>query len=665
MIEFGHFALCFSWLLTCGGLVLGCYAGLRKSRKLFLVLKNLCIACGLLSVLSLVGLAVAFLSDDYTNQYVWQHSNASMSDLYKFTAIWGGMDGSMLLWATILSCNVALVALFKKHNHVLMTWVLTTLLSTQFFFHTIVIWLTNPFRHIRVDFIPPDGNGLNPLLQNPYMAIHPPTLYLGFTTLAVPYAFCMGALLSGQLSSEWIRYTRRWTLVAWGFLTAGIVLGGHWAYLELGWGGFWAWDPVENSSFFPWLTATAFLHSVMIQERKGMLKIWNVWLVVLTFALTVFGTFLTRSGVVQSVHAFAEQDIGWVFLTYLAVVLLTALFLTWYRRSALAAERTIESIFSREAAFLLNNLVLLAICFATVWGVLFPVLSEWVTGEKQAVGIPFFNTVNIPLFLILLALMGIGPMIAWRQASWQNMRNVFLAPFLFAFFCARALTFAGVESFKATLAYSLSWFAALTVIFEVYRAYRRQKVGDDGNTSAPARAAYLLRRHRTRYAGYIIHIGIAVMAISITASMTHKVEREFAIAVGQEYTIGPFALQLKELKEESNKNYAALVAVVDVLWRKDRSTATQLYPEVRQYARNGESTTEVALYMTLLRDLYVVLAGTGENGQKAAFKVFINPLQVWLWIGTLITLVGTLLALLPEPYKQLSAKDFRRTTESQ
>ena len=313
----------------------------------------------------------------------------------------------------------------KKYPVALSPWALVVLNAATLFFLTIVVFYTNPFRYLGQPFIPPDGNGLNPLLQNIYMQIHPPSLYVGFTLFTVPYAFCLAALISGHLTNEWIRLTRHWTLIGWAFLTAGIMLGGHWAYIELGWGGFWAWDPVENASFMPWLTATAFLHSVMVQERKNMLKIWNVWLIVLTYALTILGTFLTRSGVVQSVHAFAETDVGEVFLQYLGAIVLVAIVLTVYRKKELKSERTIESFFSRESAFLLNNLVFLSICFATLWGVLFPILSEAVTGTKQTVSIPFFNKVNVPLFLALIFLMGVGPMIAWRKATLGNLKRAF------------------------------------------------------------------------------------------------------------------------------------------------------------------------------------------------------------------------------------------------
>ncbi|MCB0340022.1 MAG: cytochrome c biogenesis protein CcsA, partial [Bdellovibrionales bacterium] len=372
MTEFGHFTLLCAWVLSLLGVGFGLYAGRSQSYRWLVVTRNASILVGVSTFFSLLSLGVAFYQSDFTNQYVWQYSNIAMEPIYRITAIWGGMDGSMLLWVGILTLAISVLALHTfEYPRRLIPWVLAIANTSSLFFLTIVVFYTNPFRHLVSTVLPPDGNGLNPLLQNPYMAIHPPMLYAGFTLLAIPYAFCMGALLSGSLSNEWIRLTRRWTLIGWGFLTVGIMLGGHWAYVELGWGGFWAWDPVENASFLPWLTATAFLHSVMIQERKDMLKFWNVWLVTLTYGLTVFGTFITRSGIVQSVHAFASTDIGEVFLQYLSFIFLLALVLVLYRRKELRPARHIESLFSREAAFLLNNLVLLSIMFATLWGVLF------------------------------------------------------------------------------------------------------------------------------------------------------------------------------------------------------------------------------------------------------------------------------------------------------
>ena len=655
-LDFGNFALFFALLSAVSGFCIG-LLGSRNKKDAYTVASVRCLRLtSFFAMLSLFILGVAFVSDTYTNQYVWQHSNRDMDSLYKLTAIWGGMDGSMLLWASILTVAGALaVVKFQALPRALMRWVVPVLHSSNIFFLTIVFFLTNPFRYINAPFIPADGNGLNPLLQNPYMAIHPPTLYLGFTTFSVPFAFCLGALLSGQLSSEWIRLTRRWTLVAWGFLTAGIVLGGHWAYLELGWGGFWAWDPVENSSFLPWLTGTAFLHSVMVQERKDMLKVWNVWLIILTYSLTVFGTFLTRSGVVESVHAFASTDIGPVFLGYLAVIFLVSLACTFYRRKDLRSERTIESLFSREAAFLLNNLVLLSICFATLWGVLFPVLSEWVTGSKQAVGIPFFNTVNVPLFLILIFLMGIGPLIAWKKASVSSLYRTFFMPFLLSLCIGVLLVFAGVVSFYPVLAYCLSFFAIATVMGELYRGYKARR--RSGERSAAEALGGLVKRHRSRYGGYLIHIGIAVMAISITASMAHKVEKEFSLSVGETFEQGRFSFTLQGFGTVPARNYDALQANMELKTRNDGSFIALMKPEMRIYRQKQENTTEVALRMGLLEDVYLVLAGTDATGSRATFKLFINPLQVWLWIGTLIVLLGTAIVVLPGRVGALIRKD--------
>jgi cytochrome c-type biogenesis protein CcmF len=451
------------------------------------------------------------------------------------------------------------------------------------------------------------------------------------------------------MSNDWIRLTRRWTLIGWTFLTAGIVLGGHWAYLELGWGGFWAWDPVENSSFLPWLTATAFLHSVMVQERKGMLKTWNVFLCVLTYALTVFGTFLTRSGIVQSVHAFASTDIGWVFLTYLAAIVVLAIALVIYRRAELRPERSIESLFSRETVFLLNNLVLLSICFAVLWGVMFPVFSEAFTGQKQTVGIPFFNAVNVPLFLALVFLMGIGPTIAWRKSSLKQMVSSFAVPLAGALVVAIALVSAGITEFYPVLAYAISFFVVMTILAEIGRGLRSQSVAVlDGASSYSARGlARLFRRHRIKYGAHIIHFGVVMMTVAITASMAHKTEREFTLAPGERFNVGRFSLELIEFHEEEHANYSAVQARVNARSLKDDSVIGILSPELRFYPKNKETTTEVALRMGQREDLYLILAGVDETGTKASMKVFVNPLQVWLWYGAIIMVIGGVIVAVP------------------
>jgi cytochrome c-type biogenesis protein CcmF len=646
MNELGHFAMWVAWGLSLAGMCTGFYAGRKRSAQWFETTVRATILVAVASGIAFFTLGYLFLADDYTNQYVWQFSNRTMPEIYKFTAIWGGMDGSMLLWCFFLAVCGAAVAL-KSHSgpRVLMPWVLGVCNSSSLFFLSITAWVTNPFRHIRAPFIPPDGNGLNPLLQDPFMAIHPPMLYAGFTGFSVPFAFCIGALLSGYLSNEWLRLTRRWTLVAWGFLTIGIVLGGHWAYAVLGWGGFWAWDPVENASFLPWLTGSAYLHSVMVQERKDMLKGWNVWLIISTYMLTVFGTFLTRSGVVQSVHAFASTDVGWVFLVYLGIIFVVAVGLTVLRKQELSSERKIESYLSREAAFLLNNLVFLAICFATLWGVMFPVLSEAITGQKQTVGIPFFNAINVPLFLFLIFLMGVGPLIAWRKASFASIGRTFILPSITAAALGCLLLWAGVEGFYPILSYSLCWFVFMTIMGEFHRGVRAQRLAGGGAGAVVGGVSTLFRRHRDRYAGYLVHLGVLVMTIGITASMAHKVERDFSLTTGESYDVGRFKLTLTSLDSEPLPNYDRFYAAVAVQDKATGKFIAEMHPELRHYRRNNETTSEIDLRTSAREDVYLVLVGT--EGNRASLKLFINPLQVWLWIGSLIMVLGTIVIILP------------------
>ncbi len=650
MVEFGQFSLCLAWLLALSAVVGGAVVGSRSASSAASVEALRRVTIGVMGTLgiALVALGYLFVTNDYSVQYVWQYSNRDMPWIYKITAIWGGMDGSMLLWCFFIALFGGLVAGSSLgYPRALTPWLFCFLNSSTLFFTTITLFLTNPFRYLKSPVAMPDGNGLNPLLQNEYMAIHPPTLYLGFTGLAVPYAFCMAALASGHMSNDWIRLTRRWTLIGWTFLTAGIVLGGHWAYLELGWGGFWAWDPVENASFLPWLTATAFLHSVMVQERKGMLKIWNVFLIVLTYALTVFGTFLTRSGIVQSVHAFASTDIGWTFLAYLTLIALVALGLVVYRSKQLRPERTIESLFSREAVFLLNNLVLLSICFAVLWGVMFPVFSEAVTGEKQTVGIPFFNAVNVPLFIALIFLMGVGPSIAWKRSSLKQLVRVFAVPFIGAFLVAAALVWAGIVEFYPVLAYAVSFFGIMTILGEVQRGLSAQKSVSHASTWSPSNVATLWRRQRIKYGAHIIHFGVLMMTVAITASMAHKIEREFTLAPGERYVVGRFSLELNDFREVNERNYQAIQSRVTLRSRTSEEPLTVLTPELRFYRKNKETTTEVALHMGQREDVYLVLAGTDETMGKASMKLFINPLQVWLWYGALIMIFGGIVVAIP------------------
>ncbi|MCB0317299.1 MAG: heme lyase CcmF/NrfE family subunit [Bdellovibrionales bacterium] len=645
MGELGNLALCLAWFSSLCGILFGIFSGLRSNEKANSFACNSVILTSVFSLAAITTLAVQFLTNDYSSQYVWRYSNVDMQWIYKISAIWGGMDGSMLLWACILSFSSALVAIRIRRVPIKMQpWLLAILSSSSQFFLLVTTFLTNPFRYLQSPYIPIDGNGLNPLLQNTLMAIHPPMLYLGFTTLAIPFAFCMSALIAKDFSGPWIMLTRRWLLIAWAFLTTGIVLGGMWAYVELGWGGFWAWDPVENASFLPWLTATAFLHSVMVQERKGMLKTWNVYLVSLTYGLTVFGTFLTRSGIVQSVHAFASTDIGWVFLVYLSLILILTVYLTWIRKEELKPENIIESIFSREAAFLVNNLILLSICFATLWGVMFPVLSEAITGSKQAVAIPYFNAVNVPLFLLLLFVMSFGPLIAWRKANLKSLKKTFLLPVIASLIMGLILIWAGVESFFATLSYSLCFLVSLCILGEVHRSSKVQ----DSDLAYPLKVTRALKRQRTKFGGHLVHLGVVIAVIGITASMAHKIEEEFSLAEGQSYEVGRYKLSLESINTTRRANHDALIVDLEAFDKNTNKHIAHLRPELRRYTRNQESTTEVALHTSLKDDLYLVIAGLDDTGTRAALKVFVNPLQIWLWIGVLIIIVGTFIVLLPK-----------------
>jgi cytochrome c-type biogenesis protein CcmF len=631
MIDLGHFALIGSWLLAIYGTVVGVLGGLKADERFYRSARNATLLCSFFGVLSLVALIGAFLTHNYRYAYVWRTSNNDMDPIYLISAVWGGMDGSMLLWGVLNSIYCALaIVLVKDASPRFRHWLIPPLASTSAFFLTVVVLLTNPFRLVPDGVVLKDGNGLNPLLQNPSMMIHPPTLYLGFTGFVVPFGFAIAGLISGE--TRWSSYIRRWTLIAWAFLSTGIILGGNWAYIELGWGGFWAWDPVENASFLPWLTATAFLHSVMVEERRGMLKRWNLTLAILSYLLAVFGTFLTRSGIVQSVHAFAETDFGWVFLVYLGLVAALSIALIVYRSPELRSKNSIRSYLSREAIFLFNNLILLGICFSTFWGVMFPVLSEAFVGEKSVVGPPFYNGVNGPLFLMLLFFMGLGPLVSWKQMELKRLFQIIRIPLGVAAFVAVVSLILEPGEYQAALAFSLCSLIAVSVLNEIRRAMKS--------------GAGVVRSKSRRVGGLVVHLGVAVMGVGIAASSLFKLERDFVVNPGQQVEIGRYALRLVELREQPGKNYSAIVSQVDVSDRSSGEFISSMFPERRFYPRSQEATTEVEIRTTMREDLYVALAGLGEKGE-AVFKVFVNPLQFWVWVGALVMLVGTVSVIMP------------------
>jgi len=606
--------------------------------------------CGLIFVATF-SLEYLFFSDNFSVAYVVAHSNRNLSAFYKVAALWAGQEGSLLFWSFLLAVYVfsALIA-YRNKNGELMPYVGVVLAGVQIFFLTLNNFVASPFKALAVpgvngamDLVARgDGNGLNPLLQYPEMVIHPPNLYSGYTGFTIPFAFALGALLARYPGEKWIHLTRKWTMIAWGFQTAGILLGAHWAYAVLGWGGYWAWDPVENASLLPWLTGTAFLHSVMMQEKRGMMKVWNVWLVFSTFLLCILGTFLTRSGVVSSVHAFASSNIGSWFVGFMTAILLVCLTAYFKNRDYLKSENQLDSIVSRESSFLFNNLILLVSCVAVLSGTLFPVFSEWFTGDRISVGTPFFNKVNIPIGLLLLFLTGVGPLLAWRKTSLDSLKRNFGWPLLTGLIAGAIAFPLGVREFYTLICLILCVFVTSTITMEFYRGARviRARSG----ASFLASAVDLTMRNTRRYGGYIVHMGMVLIFIGIAGTAFNKdIQKEMQI--GSSMQIGPYSLLLQNIDNKQEKNYTAERMVIEVT--RDNKPVMMLYPERRIFPANQASGTMVAIYSTLKQDLYVVYAGQSPDTQAPVIHVYLNPLVKCIWFGGVVVVLGTLVALLP------------------
>jgi cytochrome c-type biogenesis protein CcmF len=492
-------------------------------------------------------------------------------------------------------------------------------------------------------FHPPDGAGLNPLLQDTLMVIHPPMLYTGMVGFAVPYAFAIAALMTRQLGDTWIRTSRRWTMVAWGFLGIGILLGGNWAYHELGWGGYWAWDPVENASLMPWLIGTAYLHSVMVQEKKGMLKVWNVVLVVAAYTMSIFGTMITRSGLIDSVHAFAKSDIGGYFMAFIVITVSGAAYLILDRLPYLRPENQMGAVVSRESSFLFNNLVLLVSCFAVLWGTMFPVLSDWYNGNKITVGAPFFNRVNVPIAIFLLFLTGVGPLLAWRKASTNSLKRNFMLPAGIALAAGVPLYFMGVNHFYAWLSIVMSIFVGITIIREFYKGAQARAYGT-GERFHEA-IVNLTMRNTRRYGGYIIHFGFVLLFIGWSGQAFSEKIRLPGSKIGDHFQVHHYDLRVEDMGVRNGPNFAAQFATVS-LYEYGKKIAI-MSPEWRKYGgRDQQGTTEVAILSTLKTDIYLVFQGS-TDGVSGDFTIYYNPLVMWVWIGGTILGVGTVIALLP------------------
>jgi len=670
MPEFGSFCLLLALTLTVYTFVVGglsLWGGTARGQRVTHVpearwsrLGETARRAGIGSFVSLCCAAFALVwaafTNDYSVSYILHHTNRDLNPAYKFAALWSGQEGSLLLWAFMLSGYGFVLRVRHRVDVRLSAYASTILAAIQVFFLLLLTVAAPPFS-IQPGPVAADGFGLNPLLQYPEMILHPPMLYLGYVGFAVPFAFALGALMMRYPGEKWIHITRRWTMVTWLFLTCGICLGAHWAYSVLGWGGYWGWDPVENASLMPWLTGTAFLHSVMMQEKRGMMKNWNVWLIFSTFMLTILGTLLTRSGVISSVHAFAQSDIGDWFYVFILLVFAVCLFTFFRQKDHLKSENKLESLVSRESSFLFNNMVLLAACFTVLWGTLFPLLSEYVQGSKVTVGAPFYNRVNIPIGLFLLFLTGIGPLLAWRSTSLRSIRRNFILPGVAMAAAAAGLLIAGVrpwvgpagdagDDLHATIFSFVTFVLAAGVITAIAAEFLRgaRVVSAQTGKQLLGATVLLVRRNTRRYGGYIIHFGIVVLFIGIAGGAFNQA-REQEMSYGDQISVGPYTMVCRSITQDSNANYDTDYALLDVY--RGGKFVTQLAPEKRFYLASQTSATMVALHSTPEADLYVIFEGKNPDTGRPIIKAFLNPLIAWIWIGVGIVVAGTFVALAP------------------
>ncbi|WML45266.1 heme lyase CcmF/NrfE family subunit [Neobacillus sp. PS3-40] len=612
---------------------------------------------GIISVFICAGLAMLALfyllgSSNFNYEYVVDYTSSELPIVYKLTALWAGNAGSLLLWTFFLTLYMIMITFSRKmKGNPMVPYIMSILLANTVFFFLILGFVAKPFA--LMDIVPAEGKGLNPMLQNPGMIIHPVTLYLGYVGLAVPFAFSIAALIMKNVDDFWIKMTRRWTIIAWLFLSLGNIFGGQWAYVELGWGGYWAWDPVENASFMPWLTATAFLHSVMIQERKNMLKVWNISLIIISYALTLFGTFLVRSGVLTSVHAFSNSNLGLYFLVFMGVAVIGSLYVLMSRYNLLKRSAgEFNSFISKESSFLVNNLLLLGAAFAVFWGTIFPLVSEAVRGTKVTVGIPFFNTVEAPILLCMMFVMAVCPMLAWQKSSVKNLKKNFLIPASLAVIGMILMVILGIQKAWAVIGYGVIILLLVTHFLEFYRGVkaRRKMTGEN-----PFVALYrLMVKNRRRYGGYLVHLGIACITMGIIGSQNYDLQTMKTIALGKSIEIKDYRINYERLDQKKEGVNDVVFADVEVF--KDGKKLGSFEPKKVFYANTeSQPSSEVAIISSLKEDLYIVLSAW-ENDGKATFLVKVNPMMDWLWIGSFMIVLGALFAVWNGKYHNITPR---------
>jgi len=654
--QIGSFALLLALALGAYSFLVGVFAlilGGKDSDYLGETARRAGIATFAAVLLASVVLVTAAFTDDFSVAYIFHHSNKDLPGPYKFAVLWSGQEGSLLFWSLLLATYGFVLRLRYKTDPKLFAYASVVIAAVQVFFLMILNFAAHPFA-ILEGSVPADGSGLNPLLQYPEMVIHPPMLYLGYVGFTVPFAFALGALVMKYPGEKWIHITRRWTMVTWGFLTIGIFLGAHWAYSVLGWGGYWGWDPVENASLMPWLTGTAFLHSVMMQEKRGMLKTWNMWLVFFTFWLAILGTFLTRSGIISSVHAFAQSSIGAWFGWFLIISLATFIGFYVANHSTLRSEHKLESMISRESSFLFNNLLFVVACFTVLWGTWFPKISELVQGNKVTVGAPFYNNVAVPVALLLLLLTAVGPLLAWRRTSFESLKRNFKWPSAGALAIGVLMMILGVRPWK-DVAYFYSLMAAMLaalVTFTVISEFIRggQVIQRHTGFSLPGSMLHLYHRNTRRYGGYIVHFGVAVVIIGILGTPFNR-DAEKEMGFGDKLNIGPYTLVCQSYTQDDNPNYSNEWAIINVF--KGSEQLTTMYPERRLYKASSQPQTIPRIYPTfkqdlfLVSDLYVVYEGRNEQTGRPIIKAHLNPMVPWIWTGLIIMIFGTITCLVP------------------
>ncbi|UCD38230.1 MAG: heme lyase CcmF/NrfE family subunit [Fidelibacterota bacterium] len=617
----------------------------NRDLRFFLGAQRGLMASAALILVSTLALLHQLMVSNFDLEYVVRYSSTATPTMYKFAGLWAGMEGSLLFWLAILGVYALLVSyLNRTRNRPLMPVVNLVMGIVMLFFLVVTILFENPFTPLpQGAMVKTSGMGLNPLLQHPVMLIHPPMLYLGYVGFVVPFAFAVAALVTRRLDATWIRSTRRWTLIPWLFLAVGIILGGRWAYVELGWGGYWAWDPVENASFLPWLTGTAYLHSVIIQEKKNMLRLWNVILIMATFTLTIFGTYLTRSGILSSVHAFAGTELGAWFFGFVIIIIASCVTLVLLRKDELVSKNRLESFTSRESGFLFNNMIFLALALAVLWGTMFPILSEAVRGTKITVGSPYFDRITTPIGMLLLLLIGVGPLLAWRRTSIGTMRRNFTLPAVVAIIALAVGMLAGIRRVYPLLSMGLIAFVLVGIAVEVVRGVQARR--RSGGESVLVALRNMVDKNRSRYGGYTVHLGILFMFVGF-AGKAFTVEQDMTLKPGESAYLKGYIFTLDRHYQVERSNHVALVADISVS-RHDKPV-TVLKPEKRAYTdQNDQPNSEVAIYSRPLEDLYAVVGGVNAESNGVVLKIMVNPLVQMVWLGGIILVLGTLVAIWP------------------